>query len=631
MRDMMTVREAAFRWGISERRISKLCTEGRIPGAYKEDRRWLLPLGTKKPDDNRIKSGAYVLRDQSLSYRVTAEKLPLPIGVSDYKKACSQYYYVDKTRMIKDFLDETPSVSLFTRPRRFGKTLNMNMLRVFFEKSEEDTAVYFRDKKIWSFGEKYQRHQGQYPVIYLTFKDIKFVSWENTLQALTMVLRSEFDRHRVLLESERCSMLEKERFREILEGRASDVELMQSLALLSGMLDDHYGIAPVLMIDEYDVPIHQGYMNGFYEEVIVFMRGLFSGALKDNSHLSFGFLTGILRVAKESIFSGMNNLKVDTVLDNRYGQYFGFTAEEVQAMMAYYGAGSYEEIRSWYDGYQFGDQEIFNPWSVIGYFNNFCKPKTFWVSTSSNDIIGEILSSATPQLIKQLSDLLRGGTVLTEIDTGVIYPQIKKNPASVYSFLLSTGYLKVVSWDEEFDGSYKCEVAIPNREIRSVYNKEILTVMEDALPQANTMEIQQALYTGDGQVLQRELQLLLMRTVSFHDTATEGFYHGLMLGLCALLDHHYWIHSNRESGIGRYDIQLTPKRREKGLPGILIELKAAERCNTETLRKLAQEALSQITAKCYDAELQSKGVAQILKYGAAFSGKAVEVACEYII
>lgn len=607
MTDAMTVKEAAKLWGITERRIAVLCKDGRIPGVYKKGRSWMIPANTDKPKDKRIKTGKYAKPKTVLS-------LPLPIGISDYRLASSEYYYVDKTMLIKDFLDERPMVSLFTRPRRFGKTLNMDMLRTFFEKTDADTSIYFKDKKIWSCGKKYRDYQGKYPVIFITFKDVKRNTWSETYTHIKKIIREEFERHSELLASTNCSEYEKKYFRNILEETADSTDFMTSLQNLSQMLDEHYGTAPIIIIDEYDTPIQQGYMLGFYEEVILFMRNLFSGGLKDNKHLSYGFLTGILRVAKEG----------NSILDNKYSEYFGFTPEEVKEMARYYGAeGKYEELCSWYDGYRFGSSEIFNPWSVINYFSNECQPRAFWQSTGSNEIIGEILTNAGEDIYKRLNTLLQGESFLTYIDTGVIYPQIKNNPSSVYSFLLVAGYLKVLKSDFSFNGDFMCEVALPNREIASVYNREILQKLTNIIPQSTAISIQEALYANDTPQLQDQIRKLLLYSASYFDTAGENFYHGLVLGLCAIMDNRYYINSNLESGEGRYDIQLSPK--SGNLPGILIELKAAKKVSQPELKKLSESALNQIEERRYDTDMKSKGVRSIIKYGVAFSGKQVEI------
>ena len=615
MNETMTVKEAAKLWVISERRVMILCKEGKIDGVTKKGRSWVIPANAEKPADARYKKSQPVK---------ASTRLPLPIGISDYRLAVTEYYYIDKTMLIKDFIDERPMVSLFTRPRRFGKTLNMDMLRTFFEKTDEDTSIYFKDKKIWACGKKYQEYQGKYPVIFLGFKDVKKESWEETYDAIAKIIRLEFKRHPELEDSEKIS--DKTFYEKIVGFNANRNDYETSLFMLSQMLHEHHGKAPVIIIDEYDTPIQQGHVKGYYDEVIGFMRNLFSGGLKDNKHLSFGFMTGILRVAKESIFSGLNNLTINSILDNKYSEYFGFTQDEVKMMAEYYGAPEkYDEILAWYDGYKFGDTEIFNPWSVINYFRNECQARAYWQSTGSNDIIGEILGEATDDIYKRLNALLQGESFLTYIDTGVIYPQIKNNPSSVYSFLLVAGYLKVVRSDSAFGGDFMCEVALPNKEITFVYNKEILGKLNNIIPQATAIAIQEAIYSGNGESLQEQLGKLLIQSASCYDTAGENFYHGLVLGLCAMLDNRYIITSNRESGEGRYDISLCPK--DIKMPGIIIELKAEKDADEKKLKELAKLALKQIIDKKYDTEMQTKGIKNVIKYGVAFSGKHVEIAC----
>ena len=614
---MISVKEAARRWNITERRVAELCRSGRIEGVVRQGRSWQLPADALKPADKRIRSGSY-RKNQRSSCR------PLPIGVSDFRLAQAEYYYVDKTMLIKDFIDERPMVTLFTRPRRFGKTLNMDMLRTFFEKTEQDTSVYFQDKKIWACGQKYRAYQGKYPVIFLTFKDVKFNTWEETFSAVRDIFAKETQRHEELRTSDRCDEYDERKYIRLAEGNVTEVELSSALADLSAMLHKHHGTAPVIIIDEYDTPIQQGYMKGYYEKIILFMRNLFSGGFKDNRHLAFGFLTGILRVAKESIFSGMNNLSINSVLDHKYSAYFGFTSDEVREMAAYYGASDkYDDICEWYDGYRFGKTEIFNPWSVVNYFSNECEPRAFWVSTGSNDVIGEVLAEADEEIYHRLASLVNGETITTYIDTGVIYPQIKKNPSTIYSFLLVTGYLKAVKTTLSFNGDFMCEVALPNREIALVYHKEILQKFETMIPQSTAIAVQEAIFSGDNRKLKTQIQTLLMESASLFDTAGENFYHGFMLGLCALLG-GFFVTSNRESGEGRYDIQLKPVK--KGLPGIIIELKAEKNGTEESLKQLSETALKQIQEKQYDTELRAAGVEVIYKYGVAFCGKRVEIA-----
>lgn len=616
----MTIKETAAAWGITERRVNEFCKAGRIPGAYKEGRQWFIPDNAQKPLDKRC-------RQSTACPATPSVRKPLPIGVSSYRDACTNYYYVDKTLMIKEFLDERPKVSLFTRPRRFGKTLNMDMLRVFFERANTDTSRYFTDKAIWKCGEEYRSHQGKYPVIFLTFKDVKFDTWEATLEKIKALLQEEYGRHQELVKSDKLSEYEKEYFAKILDGTANEVALTSALERLSKMLATHHGKAPIIIIDEYDTPIQQGHAKGFYDTVIGFMRNLFSGGLKDNPHLSYGFLTGILRVAKESIFSGLNNLKINSILDERYSEYFGFTSDEVRKMAEYYNASDkYQELCDWYDGYRFGNTDIFNPWSVIGYFNNNCRPKAFWQSTGSNDIISEVLASATPDIMERLERLMKGDSFVTHIDTGVIYPQIQKDPSSVYSFLLVAGYLKVVNCDQPYGEDYMCEVALPNKEISFVYSKEILSQLEDIIPRSAAIAVQEALYKMDIDALQIALENFLLQTISFHDAADETFYHGLILGMCAVMDNSYRITSNRESGEGRFDIQMLPLN--KRLPGILIELKAGKDRSETQLETLANAALQQINDRTYSADLQAMKVTSIIKFGIAFSGKRTRIAAQ---
>lgn len=586
-----------------------------------EDKEFITPL------DKLMKyaeSMGVELKFEMVAPKASNSRRPLPVGVTNFREVCTNFCYVDKTLLIQEILSNKTAVTLFTRPRRFGKTLNMDMLRVFFEKTEEDTSIYFKDKKIWRCGEVYQRHQGQYPVIFLTFKDIKFAMWEENVNCMKLVLGAEFNRHPELFESNKCDEFEKRYFTKVAYGEASEVELTQALLFLSRMLTKHHEKKTIIIIDEYDTPIQQGYMRGYYDEAVTFMRNLLSAGLKDNYYLSYGILTGILRVAKESIFSSLNNLKVNSVLDNQYSEYFGFTPYEVREMAEYYNVPEkYEEICDWYDGYRFGQTDIFNPWSVIGYFDNHCEPQAYWVSTAKNDIIGEILANVSNETRESLYMLLQGKSVCAQIDTSVIYPEVQDNPASIYSFLLVSGYLKVIK-RTLINGEYMCEMAIPNKELFAVYKKEILGRLTDVLPPSTVMKIHAALYTNDAECLQKELRKLLLQTVSYNDAASESFYHGFVLGLCAMMDNQYYVTSNREAGEGRFDIQMMP--RQKGFPGILMELKSEKSGKEDELKKLAQEALMQMDIKKYDIDMRTKETQEIYKYGVAFCGKKVEVA-----
>lgn len=528
----------------------------------------------------------------------------LPIGISDYVRAQSEYYYVDKTMLIKEFLDKKPLVSLFTRPRRFGKTLNMDMLRVFFEKKAEDTSKYFTDKDIWKCGEEYRSYQGQYPVIFLTFKDVKFDTWSATIDKIRALLQEEYGRHQEILYSEYIAKYEKDYFTKILEGTATEVDMTSALEKLSAMLARHYGKAPVIIIDEYDTPIQEGYSKDFYDEIIGFMRNFFSGAFKDNKNLSYGFLTGILRIAQESIFSGLNNLSVNTVMDEEYDKYFGFTDAEVREMLGYYGVSEkYGELKNWYDGYCFGNKEIYNPWSVINYVSKGCVPQAYWVNTGKNEILEGVLTVADDDIIERLYALLQGESVIARIDQNVVYKSLSEDPANIYSLLLVAGYLKTGKKELLDDGTYLCEVSIPNKEIAAVYRSEVLfhLLQIGAITRTTANKIAESLYTNDFGQLQKAITEYMEKTISFYDAGAEGFYHGLVLGLIALMDNQYTIKSNRESGNGRYDICLFPK--EKRHPGIIMELKWKNGLDENMLNKLSVEALSQINDKSYDTEM----------------------------
>ena len=605
----LSVNEAEKKWNISARRLQQLCKSGAIIGAVKHGRSWLIP------------------EDAELSLKRNAKsrtgRLPLPVGVSGYIETVSNYYYVDKTLLIRDILDALPKVSLFTRPRRFGKTMNMDMLRVFFEKTEQDNSVYFTDKAIWACGDYYRSFQGKYPVIYLSFKDVKFNSWQSAQKCIADIIRLEYARHDELMNSLRLNSFEKNYYEKMIHGEADEVELAGSLDMLSGMLRNHYGIESVIIIDEYDTPIQQGYECGYYKEAIDFIRNLFSGAFKDNPNLAYGFLTGILRVAKESIFSGMNNLIVNSVLTKRYSEYFGFTQEEIKTMTAYYDAeDKYSEICEWYDGYLFGRSEIFNPWSVINYFSNECEPGAYWQSTGSNEIIGDILTKATPEITENLRKLLQGESISAYIDTGVIYPEVVKNPQSIYSFLLVAGYLKLSEAVLMPDGNYMCKVCIPNKEIAFVYAKEILGRLNLPESESTAVEISRAVYDKDIEKLKASIEKYLIQTISVYDTGSEAFYQGLMLGLCAILNNRYQVKSNRESGLGRFDIQLYPMTED--LPGFIFELKHTKEENAD-LERLADEALVQIDEKKYDVDMVESGIKEIIKIGIAFHGKNVNI------
>ena len=433
-------------------------------------------------------------------------------------------------------------------------------------------------------------------------------------------------RHQEILNSDKISQYEKEYFSKILNKAANQVELSSALERLSKMLAVYYGKAPIIIIDEYDTPIQEGYSKDFYDEIIGFMRNFFSGAFKDNKNLSYGFLTGILRIAQESIFSGLNNLTVNTVMDEEYDNFFGFTSDEVKDILNYYGMPEKEgELKEWYDGYLFGSEEIYNPWSVINYVSKGGIPQAYWVNTGKNEILGEVMRVATDDITERLQLLLQGKSVIARIDQNVVYRSLAEDPANIYSLLLVAGYLKTPKKKLQDDGSYLCEVCIPNKEITSIYKKEIMSyfLQTGVITRTTANKIAESLYAADNEKLQNAIAEYMDRTISFYDGGAEGFYHGLMLGLIALMDNQYKIKSNRESGYGRYDVCLIP--REKRYPGIILELKWKEKLDEKALQSLAEDALKQIETLRYDSEMKEDGITEILELGIAFSGKKVSV------
>lgn len=614
MDSMMNCKEAAALWDISERWVSILCKEGKIPGAVKQGHRWVLPRNTEKPADGRVKSGAY--RKISRSTR-----LPFPIGITDFRKICTEYYYVDKTLLIRDFLDQRPKVSLFTRPRRFGKTLNLDMLRVFFEKTDEDTSVFFRDKKIWACGDSYRRHQGQYPVIFLSFKDVRFDTWEQAMRKLRLLLQSEYSRHRQVLSGNACADYEKVYFHNVVKGTCSDEELVFGLSALSQMLDEYYGTAPVIFIDEYDTPVVHGCLHGYGEEVSAFLQRLFSCGFKDNSHLSYGFLAGVFPLTENGLFSETDNLKIHSVFHYPYSRYFGFTLDEVQEMAIYAGApDACSEILEWYDGYCMGDVRVLNPWSVTGYFGNECQPQAFWASSGDGKLIKRLFEELSPVLLERVNTLLQGKTVLAQVRPGVDFSENPKDWSSVYGLLAASGYLTVRKSAPQFSGDYMCELAVPNREIKALYRKELLSCLtgNQIIPAIQTGFVEEALFLQDRENLQRSLVDFLCQSIRMQEEWKTFYFQGLAAALTALTDGYYEVYAEEDREKGRFDLRLFSCR--KTLPNILAAMRTGKYLSTAQLEALAQDGLRQLGNVKPDGPQ-----AGTVRYGIAFCGKTVKV------
>ena len=544
-----------------------------------------------------------------------AGKLPPPVGTSDWATFSRDSYCVDKTLMIKELIDTKTRVALFTRPRRFGKTTALEMIRAFYE----GDASLFRDKQIWAAGEQYRAEQGAHPVIFLSFKDVKQQTVEEAFARLAAVVASEVARFAESAENGLADETKRDSLRKVMRRQGTRDELGESLGLLCEAIEAHRKAKPVILIDEYDQPITTASVNGFFDEMCTFMRVFLSGALKDNKHCHLGLMTGVLRVAKEGILSGLNNLEVRTVFDEKFSQYFGFTEDEVAAMAKYYGVGEkMPEIKQWYDGYDFAGREIYNPWSVLQYFRNNCKPDAYWLDTSSNDIITEIVRDLPHDMVKTLEALLRDETPRVPMakDLGP-YKSIKDRKDSLYALLVSAGYLKVAS--PLVEGT--CKVAIPNHEIAQVFVGDIRNKINNAL-EVGTGDIVGALIDRDAAALKSAISSFLLESVSYFDAAAEGFFHGLTLGFLAVLRKRFRVLSNVESGEGRFDIALKPL--VEPFPAFVIEVKKAD-SPTADLKALAREARAQIDGREYDATFRAEGIADIEKIGLAYCKNLVEI------
>ncbi len=576
----------------------------------------------------------------------TEKRLKPNIGISDfYKLRTKPRYYVDKTFLITRLLDNEAEVILFTRPRRFGKTLNMSMIQRFFDCNTDpgtkttpaDNRRLFDGLSICQDADAMEE-QGKYPVIFMSLKDLTFTTWEEFSKRCANFLYKNFRKFKYLLDSDKITEDEKHDLTKLCTDNAELGIYSDALRLVPELLQKHHGVPAILLIDEYDAPIQGAYAQGYYNEMITFMRSFLGAGLKDNPALKFACLTGVMRVAKESIFSGLNNLTVDTVLSEDFSDCFGFTQKEVDDMAKYLGyEDKIPEIKAWYDGYLFGNQEIYNPWSVLNYFKNRGKAQAYWVSTSSKGVITEVLQKADITARKQLFELMDGKPVKAKMETSISYRDLNSSGNSIFSFLLMTGYLKTQE-DLGFDDYL---LQIPNREIRNIYPQEILDMISNELNFKGIGELFEYMMHGDALNFQTELNKYYSACVSFYDTG-ENFHQGFMLGLLGALAIYYDVRSNRETGNGRADIMLIPRdearnNKKRNFPGIVLELKYDSFAKSATpaslpdddnasLQALAQEALTQIAAKNYTAELTNAGVTPVLQYGLAFGHKATAVA-----
>ena len=556
----------------------------------------------------------------------------LPVGIEDFKELREEnFYYIDKTGLIRDLLNSWGKVNLFTRPRRFGKTLNMSMLKNFLEIGAD--KALFDGLAIAEERELCETYMGKFPVVFLSLKSVEGLTFEDAYEMLRRVLRSEMLRLSFLAESDRISEKEKYSFRRFLDEQDTREDVQDSLKMLSGLLYGYYGRKVILLIDEYDVPLDKAFQHGYYREMTALIRSLFSQALKTNDALYFAVLTGCLRVSKESIFTGLNNFKVLSVADARYDEHFGFTDAEVkQLLQDYCLEGHLKETKEWYDGYRFGQIDVYCPWDVINHVDRLrgepdAEPQAYWINTSSNDLVKRFVDRADKTTQNEIERLIAGEVIEKAVRLELTYEEIDNSMDNLWSVLFTTGYLTQAGKPE--NGIYK--LIIPNREVREVYIHQIQewfreTFVQDEKPM---QEFCQAFLEGNAEEIQKRLTVILGRMISVMDTKArddqkENFYHGLLLGL--LRSESKWlILSNAESGDGFSDILIEPEDPDVG---IVIEVKYAS--SVSELDKACNKAVSQIRSRRYDEKLRNDGREDILAYGIAFQKKRCKVICERI-
>ncbi|WP_293672692.1 AAA family ATPase [uncultured Parabacteroides sp.] len=548
----------------------------------------------------------------------------LPIGISDYKELIDEdYYYVDKTDFIRQIIDEGSKITLLPRPRRFGKTLNLSMLRYFFEKTEGNIyRPLFEGKSIMQWKD-FDRYQGKYPVILITLKDCKADSFDQLLVMLGQELQNEFLRHKYLLEDPRTEPVYIRDFNAIIEKQATEVQLQNSLAMLSTMLTTYWGMPPLVLLDEYDTPIHVAFDKGYYDKMIGFMRNFMSTVFKDNTDIFRGVITGILRVSKESIFSGLNNIAVFSLLDRPLCTAFGFTQEETNNLLNDYSLGGQKEsVKQWYDGYLFGGMTVYNPWSVLNYIMYDGVLSPYWVNTGSDVLLRHLLADGPSQIRKGVESLIQGEPVRSVINDKLAFPDLLAKPVNIWSFMLFSGYLKASAPALNQDDLFEYDLQIPNREVKTVYRTIIQSWIDGGPVKNDRLELMlQALRAGDIEYFEELLNDFVVHTFSYYDTngrEPEKVYQAFLLGMLAGMS-DYEVSSNRESGFGRYDILLRPKG-GKG-QAVIMELKRLR--PNETVEKALSSALQQIEDKQYDTVLRRDGFTDILKMAITFDGKRV--------
>lgn len=548
------------------------------------------------------------------------EWTPLPIGVDNFEKLITKgYYYVDKTLLIKELIDRKGEVNLFTRPRRFGKTLNMSMLRYFFGNGETDHAQLFKGTRIMAAGEKYLSEMGRYPVIALSLKSMKQDTYKEAFHCLKEEIAREFKKHPEVAGSLALDD-DREKYTRLMNRRADEEEYLTSLKFLSECLASFYGEKTVILVDEYDVPLENAYFRGFYDKMIVLIRSLFESAFKTNDTLEFAAVTGCLRISRESIFTGLNNLNIISITDSSYAEHFGFTQKEVDSTLKDYGLEeNCQTVKAWYDGYQFGDTEVYNPWSVINYVNSCCGnrnalPRPYWSNTSSNSIVRTLVEKADISVKQEIEALIGGGTVTKAVHEDITYEDMDSTQENLWNFLFFTGYLKKVREYPDGEDIF-IEMAIPNSEVRYIYKNTVLRWFEERTKEKNLTPLYESILQGDAEKAAEILSQNLMDTISFYDYQ-ESYYHGFLAGMLKNIG-NYIVVSNRESGNRRPDLLLKyPSVRGKA---VILEVKVAG--TYQELEQKCAEALQQIEHQKYEESLRREGYQDILKYGVAFYKK----------
>lgn len=552
------------------------------------------------------------------------ERKPLPIGIEDFKEVIdSGYYFVDKTLMIKDLIVNKVKVGLFTRPRRFGKTLNMSMIQRFFEKTDESNAYLFDGLKISEYPECMQ-YQGQSPVISISLKSMKQGSYKDAFHMFKVLIAREYDRHKDILKNGKISDSERDLFHSILNQRAEDAFYLDSIKFLSDIMVKYYNKNVIILIDEYDVPLENAFHQGFYTDMVNLIRSVFESALKTNPSLDRAFLTGCLRVSKESIFTGLNNLQIFSIMSTKFDDSFGFTQEEINVMLECYDlTDKSSDIAHWYDGYKFNDVDIYNPWSVLNYLSEavekssaLCKP--YWSNTSSNEIVKRLIEESNDRTKNAIEELINGTPVRAQIYEDITYGTIDVNSEYIWSFLLFTGYLKVTAYETIGDETYY-EMVIPNTEVKSIYKNTIRAWFEKKINTDSRTDILEAILKADAEKLEDLLCTWMVNTISCFDEQ-ENYYHGFVTGLVSGFN-GYMVVSNRESGNGRFD--LVVKQRSKWNYAAILEFKIVDKYNQMT--KACEDALKQIEEKDYEASLRDEQYENIAKLGVCFCQKRCRV------